>query len=187
MGVLSGIEWVGRFPASASIDDLSEPFRTKAQRFLEALRSTNASVIVEGTLRPPERAYLMHYCFGIARKNFDPRAVPPRAGVDIEWVHRDGEGNPDLAASKAAAEEMTKGYGIVYEPVLKSRHTSGLAVDMTIRWEGALTIASAGGGVCTIVSGPRTGAGNPELHKIGASYGVFKLLSDPPHWSSDGH
>jgi hypothetical protein len=28
---------------------------------------------------------------------------------------------------------------------------------------------------------------NPVLHKIGASYGVIKLLSDPPHWSSDGH
>jgi len=27
---------------------------------------------------------------------------------------------------------------------------------------------------------------NPVLHTVGAYYGVFKLLSDPPHWSVDG-
>ncbi|MDB5964086.1 MAG: hypothetical protein JWQ72_586 [Polaromonas sp.] len=25
------------------------------------------------------------------------------------------------------------------------------------------------------------------LHGVGASYGVFKLVSDPPHWSDNGH
>lgn len=129
----------------------------------------------------------MHYCFRIARKNLDPSAVPPKAGVQIEWVHRHEQGDPDLAASRRAAEEMAAGYGIVYEPVLQSRHTQGLAIDMTISWDGALTIADARGAITTISSHPRTGAGNAELHKIGASYGVCKLLSDPPHWSSDGH
>lgn len=26
-----------------------------------------------------------------------------------------------------------------------------------------------------------------SLHAVGATYGVYKLLSDPPHWSDDGH
>jgi uncharacterized Zn-binding protein involved in type VI secretion len=26
-----------------------------------------------------------------------------------------------------------------------------------------------------------------DLHAVGASYGVHKLVSDPPHWSDDGH
>jgi len=25
------------------------------------------------------------------------------------------------------------------------------------------------------------------LQEVGAGYGVIKLKSDPPHWSSDGH
>jgi len=34
---------------------------------------------------------------------------------------------------------------------------------------------------------PRTGAGNTALHGVGAGYGVHKIVSDPPHWSDDGH
>jgi hypothetical protein len=26
-----------------------------------------------------------------------------------------------------------------------------------------------------------------DLHALGATYGVIKLVSDPPHWSDDGH
>jgi hypothetical protein len=37
-----------------------------------------------------------------------------------------------------------------------------------------------------IASGPRDGS-NPELIKVGATFGVMKLVSDPPHWSDDGH
>ena len=33
---------------------------------------------------------------------------------------------------------------------------------------------------------PRTGL-NHELWAVGATYGVLKLPSDPPHWSSTGH
>lgn len=25
-----------------------------------------------------------------------------------------------------------------------------------------------------------------DLYKLGSSYGVHKLMSDPPHWSDDG-
>jgi hypothetical protein len=38
----------------------------------------------------------------------------------------------------------------------------------------------------SITGGPRDGS-NPELIKVGATFGVMKLVSDPPHWSDDGH
>jgi hypothetical protein len=36
-----------------------------------------------------------------------------------------------------------------------------------------------------ITSSPRTGQ-NGELHAVGQTYNVVKLVSDPPHWSADG-
>jgi len=183
----SGPQWVSQFPTSKSTDDLVEPFRTNAKRFIAALQAAQASVVVDDTFRPSERAHLMHFAFEIARKNLDPATVPAKAGVDIQWVHLDALGQPDLAASKAAAEQMVKGYGIVFEPVLVSRHTQRLAVDMTISWQGDLTIVKGDGASTTISSLPRTGAKNADLHAVGESYSVKKLLTDDPHWSSDGH
>jgi hypothetical protein len=120
----------------------------------------------------------MHWSFCIAREAADPATVGPMDGVDIQWVHPN---------AKAAAELMVRAYGVVFRPVLNTRHTSGLAVDMDITWPGDLTIARADGQSVTIASLPRTGAGNTDLHKVGASYGVIKLLTDAPHWSVDGH
>ena len=37
-----------------------------------------------------------------------------------------------------------------------------------------------------ISTSPRDNS-NPQLQDVGHSYGVLKLKSDPPHWSSDGH
>jgi hypothetical protein len=184
---LSGSQWVSKFPTSASIEDLSDPFRGNARRFIAALRQAQASVVIADTLRRPERAYLMHFAFAIARESADPSAVPAMPGVDIQWVHPDAEGQPDLAASRAAAEQMVQGYGIVFKPALTSRHTEGEAIDMTITWQNDLVIATGDGANATISSSPRNGAGNADLHQVGISFGVIKLLSDPPHWSSDGH
>ena len=184
---LSGPLWVPRFPASTRIEDLAEPFRGNVRRFLAALRQAHASVAVADTLRRSERAYLMHFAFAIARESLDPRAVPPKPGVDIQWLHRDAHGQPDVAASRAAAEQMVRGYGIVFKPVLGSRHTAGTAIDMTITWQNNLSIAGPDGTIVTISSAPRDGAGNTDLHRVGRSYNVIKLASDPPHWSADGH
>src|SRR5258708_21203508 len=123
---LSGIEWISKFPTSRSLDDLSEPFRGAASRFVAALRAAGASVSIADTRRSAERAYLMHFSFAIAREAQDPAGVPPKQGVDIEWAHTDAVGNPDLAASQAAAEEMVQGYGIRFKPALDSRHIQGL-------------------------------------------------------------
>jgi hypothetical protein len=98
-------------------------------------------------------------------------------GVDIQWDHDE---------AKSAAEAMVQAYDIVFQPALTSRHTQGLAIDMDIAWQGALTIADAHGVTNTIASIPRTG-GNSALQAVGNSYGVKKLAADPPHWSSDGH
>ena len=174
---ISGPDWVSQFPQSKSVDDLAEPFRDNVNRFLSALSDAGAAVSIAATLRPPERAYLMHYSFLIARGGADPSGVPAMPGVDIQWAHDE---------AKSAAEAMVRGYDIVFQPVLASRHTQGLAIDMDITWQGSLTIADAQGVTTTIASLPRSG-GNGALQAVGNSYGVKKLATDPPHWSSDGH
>ena len=183
---VSGLDWVHQFPTSSSPDDLAEPFRSAAKSFLAALSDAGAAVSIADTLRPPQRVYLMHWSFLIANATVNPAKVPLMTGVDIQWVHTDTAGNPDPVASKSAAQSMVKAYGIVFTPAVTSRHTQGLAIDMNISWTGNLTIQDASDTAVTITSVPRNGA-NPDLHKLGATYGVIKLITDPPHWSSDGH
>lgn len=183
---LSGRQWINQFPSSTSTNDLTEPFRRQVNNFLAALRAAGASVTIEATLRPAKRAYLMHWSFRIAREGQDPSTVPAMAGVDIQWVHPDRLGHPDRGASRTSAAEMVQGYEIVFRPALASRHTEGKAIDMDISWQQELSIAGADGKTVVIKTVPRTG-GNAELQSVGAGYGVHKLASDPPHWSSDGH
>ncbi len=142
MSELSGLNWVKRFPGSNSTTDLIPSFRTNLESFLTALSTVGASVHISSTLRPPERAYLMHYAWGIARDAVNPSTVPRMAGVDVEWVHKLPDGTIDLDKSKQAAEEMIgpSGYNMVQRAVLKSRHTEGRAVDMNISWRGNLDI-----------------------------------------------
>ena len=187
VGELSGAAWVARYPTSRSVDDLAQPFRGRVENFLAALRAAGASVSIAATLRPPNRAFLMHYSYVIAREGFDPARVPDRAGVAIRWVHTNAQGQPDIPASRRAAQQMVGGYQIVHRPALASRHTEGLAIDMNISWSGTLTIVDSRGHSVAIAGMPRTGAGNAELHAVGESYGVQKLRTDAPHWSSDGH
>jgi hypothetical protein len=84
-----------------------------------------------------------------------------------------------------AANKMKNGYGLVYPPARNSRHNEGRAIDMTITWSGDLTIEKKDGTSTTISSSPKNGR-NTDLHIVGATYGVRKLVSDPPHWSDDG-
>jgi peptidoglycan hydrolase-like protein with peptidoglycan-binding domain len=185
---LSGVYWVSQFPTSRSIDSLVTPFRNNVVRFVDALQKAGASVSIAATRRPPERAYLMHYAWRIVNEGLSPEAVPPYPGVDIQWAHTDNGGKVDLAAARAAAQEMVSAYALKYKPSLTSNHIKGTAIDMTIAWLGNLVIRDgSGGAVKTIASSPRTGADNHDLWAVGASYGVIKLASDPPHWSDDGH
>lgn len=180
---LSGAAWwkanQARYSNSANLSDLTPSFRDRAKAFVTALRDAGASVTVSATRRNETRAWLMHYCFMIAKGQIAPGDVPSHPQCAIVWDH----GDP--AKSKRGAQEMVDLFAIVYLPSLTSRHIEGKAVDMTISWTGTLKIEDADGKSYSLTA-PRT-SDNATLQKIGKSYGVVKLLSDPPHWSSDGH
>ncbi|MDH0288550.1 hypothetical protein N7414_05440 [Pseudomonas sp. GD04087] len=177
---LSGAQWVERFPTSRQTVDLISPFRENVDRFIAALSSAGVGVDISATLRPPERAYLMHYCTRIAAGAIAPQDVPEMEGVDIEWVHRDAQGQIDLARSKQAARAMKSAYQIVHPPALVSRHSQGRAIDMTLSNVMNRNVVN-GQGVEILISS------SAILYQVGSSYGVRKLVSDAPHWSDDGH
>jgi hypothetical protein len=183
---LSGVAWVERFPTSQSTHTLIDGFRQSCEAFLAALEEGGATMSINATLRPPERAYLMHWAFVINSAEVEPQDVPPQAGVDIEWMHRRANGSLDLAASRAAAAAMVHGYDIAHRPSLTSLHIFGKAIDMSITWNDALKVRQKSGTRKTIGSLPRSGL-NHDLWAVGSAYGVVKLPSDPPHWSSTGH
>jgi hypothetical protein len=193
----SGAAWVNRFPTSTTTVDLVEPFRGNADRFIAALRAAGANVNISATRRPAERAWLMHYAWRIARdQDILPQDVPDREGVDICWAHRNADGSVNLRASRAAAEDMVRGYGMRARAALDSNHIRGEAIDMTITWRNNLNITDANGQVVNINTRPRSGGdgpcgeGNAQLRNVGATYGVIKGVfcnnQDPPHWSIDG-
>jgi len=192
----SGAQWVARFPGSRSTADLNEPFRSNTDRFIAAMRAAGATVNIASTYRPPERAYLMHWSYRISRGVNPSRAYPPPAGVNICWEHlRASTGNPNRTVATQSAQGMVNGYNIAYAPALTSRHTERRAIDMTITWSGSLSITNLNGTTNVITTLPRHGgrkidgvkySGNTELHTVGATYGLTKLVSDPPHWSDDG-
>lgn len=181
---LSGKDWwhanQASYPNSQDIDDLEPGFRSRVESFVDSLRHAGANVVVKSTLRNPLRAYLMHYSWRIAYGEVEPEDVPKRGGVDIEWDHG------DLEKSRAGAEEMVKLFGMAHVAALNSNHIRGKAIDMNISWKNTLVMTRPPPLLARIESRPRTGQ-NRELHEIGATvFGVRKLRSDPPHWSSDG-
>jgi len=180
---LSGPQWCPLFPPSVLLADLKEPFRSGASFFVGALRDAGASVHVEQTVRPKQRAWLMHYCCMVAGfrdrhgafQQIAPQDVPVRPDVPIDWTH-----GGDAGAARAAAVAMRQAYNIVRPAALRSNHVQGLAIDMTIRFKGVIHVKDARGVY-------RAAAGLNDLAPIGASYGVYnKIVDDPPHWSFDG-
>lgn len=174
---LSGARWwhanQSRFPNSSTLDALAPGFREDAGRFIAALRAAGASVRISATRRNRSRAQLMHYSWRVAKGQIAPGDVPAIAGCDIEWDHG------DLATSRAAANEMVRLFHIVYKPSLTSNHIEGTAIDMTITRPGSMSIVNGKGDTVQVRSAA-------DLHAVGASYGVRKLASDPPHWSANG-
>jgi D-alanyl-D-alanine dipeptidase len=171
---LSGSQWVSRFPGSAAISDLAQPFQSNVSSFLDAISAAGGSVHISATYRPAERAYLMHYSSRLSKGEVSAASIPEMAGVNIEWVH------PTEAASVSAASAMASGYGIAFPPALTSNHTRRTAIDMTIRNIVGRTIVDANGASVSI-------SRLSDLNSVGATFGVVKLVSDPPHWSEDGH
>lgn len=178
--MLSGAHWVLQYPTSRSLEDLSEPFQGKAKTFVAALQTAGVSISIAATKRPIERAWLMHWAWSIAKKEIDPANVQPAHNIAINWVHG------TLEKSRQAAKDMVAAYDLKHQAALNGRHMDGLAIDMTLSWSGALNTTDANGNAVAINSAPRNGA-NSELWALGRKFGVVKLPSDPPHWSSDGH
>jgi Putative peptidoglycan binding domain len=181
---LSGAAWwrsnQGRFPNSDKVSDLAGSFQSNVKAFIAALKAAGASISVSSTLRNPERAWLMHYSWQVSRGKVKPDAVPANSKVAIVWDHGDDK------ASIAGAKAMSDLFSLAFKPSLTSRHIEGKAIDMDISWKGKLEVAGKGGKKVSIGS-PNNGADNDDLHKLGADYGVIKLATDPPHWSTDGH
>lgn len=187
---VSGPQWVARFPGSSRLDDLAEPFKSAAVRFVTAVRNAGCSVTISATFRPPERAWLMRFSTAIARGEMQPEDIKPNPAIAIEWVHRTDSGAADPAKSRSAAIQMRDAYRVSPTsplPALASRHTERNAVDMSISWVGTLKIVQKDGSTREISSSPRTGL-NAELIQVGVDYGVIKAqFKDDPHWSNDGH
>ena len=170
----SGAQWVSQFPTSRTVDSLTPAFRAGVQGFTQAISDAGGSVRVAATYRPPERAYLMHYAWKVANGSISPSAVPAHPNVNIQWDH----GN--VRESRAAARAMVHAYGMAHSAALQSNHTNGTAIDMNVRGMIGKTMVDANGESVRIGS-------QADLHAVGATYGVHKLVSDPPHWSADGH
>lgn len=185
MKELSGAAWVNKFEGSTSTQTLSYPFRTNVEQFLAALNDAGARVTIAATLRPPERAYLMHWCWKISRGLVRAADVPAMDGVEIEWDHGNDAKSLREANAMVAAYGMT---GLNVAPALRSRHTEGSAIDMNISWTGDLHITDKNNNEVIIRTPPRDGM-NTGLHQIGRSYDVIKFhggARDKPHWSTDG-
>jgi hypothetical protein len=189
--ILSGRGWAARFPISTTTRDLTAPFRGNVEHFLAALRQAGATFIISSTYRTPERGYLMHWCWRIVNQNVDPADVPAMTGVNINWVHEGRTAQEARQRGIAAAKEMVVQFNIQrlgVAPALRSRHMLGFGIDMTIQWNGKLSITDAKGKVVVIESIPRSGL-NQHLHQVGATYGVIKYNRsgcDDPHWSDNG-
>jgi hypothetical protein len=149
-------------------------------KFIDALKAAGVRVRISATFRPKERAYLMHYACKIADGQISPDKVPAMDGVNIEWAHTDSSGKLDVRASRAAARAMKETYAIRYLPSLTSQHTKHRAIDMTITAYADKTVKDADGNDVTL-------SNDNDLFALGATYGVIKLKTDPPHWSDNGH
>jgi hypothetical protein len=182
---LSGPSWVT--PPDRNTSSLTPTFQTACDEFISAIRNAGGDVDIAATYRTKERAYLMHYAWDISKNNIDPESVPSMKGVNIEWVHRDANGQKDLDQSKSMAAQMVKMYAMAAQAKLDTRHTERRAIDMTISWTGDLVIENKDKTIVTITSEPKSGM-NSDLIAVGETYGVIKanFKGDPPHWSDDG-
>lgn len=174
---VSGQDWCGLYLQSKSLDDLAEPFKTNAKKFINAMRNAGISITINTTWRPNERSYLMYYSTAIARGQIAVDKIPPFPGVNIDWTHK---GNTSEAVK--AAKAMHQKYAIGNNPVGKpgsSNHNRKMAVDMTI---------SNYNGKVVSIDGINTKITSwSSLVALGKKHGVIWYGSkDAPHWSHTG-
>ncbi|GAB3252287.1 hypothetical protein [Kineosporia babensis] len=197
---LSGTSWNTRFPGGLSaLELLNDGFRPRVEQFATAMSEAGITVRPTSTLRSPQRSYLMHFSYKIAKGQISPADVPAyvpvgkESGPKICWQHRTATGKKDAKASVAAAKSLLGALGVdstlATPPALRSRHNTGDAIDMSVSWtQPTIKIKNAEGRLVRIGSGPKDGT-NPKLMAVGASYGVNHYMPaavDRNHWSSDG-
>jgi len=185
----SGVYWVtwanSHAKDSKSVDDLDDLFKTKVNEFIKALEDAGASVEIKNTLRSDKRAYLFHWSWLIGLDKAKASEATERADVEIQWDHGDEE------QSKKGAKEMIDGFGLAVPPkstnapALDSRHIEGKAIDMNITWKDTIKVKKKDGTEVSVKFDDDVNA-NTTLHGVGTSYGVIKLKTDAPHWSTDG-
>jgi hypothetical protein len=189
---LSGKAWVKLFQGGTKLTDLDGQFQKSVNAFLGALKSATPKLTDEtggkikngatnyyqiiATIRPWQRAYLMHWCWRITRPKSntyyaDPKSIAPKPGVSIEWWHGTTE------KSVKAAQEMFAAYGLnphnTVPPSLTSNHIEGKAIDLNVAWNGALTIARGDGKPAVKIDSDPKSEMNIELMAVAATYGVF--------------
>ncbi|HEY3902848.1 MAG TPA: hypothetical protein VGM14_02925 [Streptosporangiaceae bacterium] len=151
---LSGPSRASRFPDSNSVSDLAPAFGKDVTAFATAMKHAGITVRTLSTLRPPERAYLMHYSWLVAKRKLSPLKVPGFAAskkhppVGICWVHATAHGTSKpqsmAAASKLAAAFHVASMGTT--PTLTSLRTEGEAIVMSTTWTSRrFTIKNASG------------------------------------------
>ena len=145
------------------------------------LRANKAHVSISATYRPPERAWLMHWAWYIAKGKIKYSKLGTIANphhIDIVWDHGDEK------STRAAAAAMAKAYKMAHKAALASRHTERKAVDMTITGLPEVLKIAAGKEIAVGTSAAKE---NQTLWMISESaYSVVKNPTDPPHWSTDG-
>ena len=185
----SGIQWVQWANLNAvnskNLSDLDPIFKPKVEEFIKALTDAGATVKVQTTKRNNKRAYLFHWSWKISLSKARPADAGTLLGVDIIWDHGDN------AKSINGAKEMVTGFGLAtppsstVAPSLTSNHIEGKAIDMDIVWNNKIKVKKKDGTELEITHMPNPN-NNTNLILVGASYGVFKLKTDRPHWSHNG-
>lgn len=198
----SGQDWWEDFHPPMDIAWLEPAFQQNVSRFVLALADQSIIPNVISVYRPPERAYLMHYCFKIAT-GLAPEKIDERPDtVAISWKHYRADGTYDPVASIAAAKELAVRFGI-YDPdpvngrknpsppAYPSNHSTGIAVDIKFTWTGEKTVPRGDGpGTLTIRPQDLTkGVNDPariDLSLLGKTYGVIRTNHKSNHWSTTG-
>lgn len=176
----SGPHWVERFQTSRAVSDLSDDFRPKVERFLQALDEAGLPYQILATFRPPERAYLMAYAWKI-NHGLNPAKVQERLeNVNISWLHYTANGEVDLTASRQAAQAMVAAYNIgPTGAVYPSFHSEGNAIDLKIEIPQPVMVRNSKGDLKPVSK-------QRHLSRIALSYEI-RRLGQSNHWSMSGH
>jgi Bacterial SH3 domain len=186
-GQRSGADWKAIADANGWINSvefsaLDATWGPRAEAFVNGLRAAGAQVHVEAGLRHPNRAFLMHYAWGVARGKYTQAQANTACrgrGIDIQWDH----GN--TAASRAAAQALVDAFGLVRQASITSNHIRGLAIDIAISDLPARITMN--GRTYTTRQGASGTDAAASVAPVGRDMGVIWFgAGDYVHWSHNG-